>query len=576
MQTHHTPASAVVESSVPKPAVQNKSVPTQRAIKGVSHSAVSHSARHSLKSINPQGSFKPSHQGLPERLKHGIEQLSGYSMDDVTVHRNSSKPAQLSAHAFAQGNNIYLGPGQEKHLPHEAWHLVQQKQGRVKSTLQLKSGTWVNDQPELEKEADEMGAKASRYHFSLHRKSPLQRAGFNKHRAEPLVVQRARTVIVGESHGLAKIRVRRKRTILSTNPGGGWIRQSEPSKLAAALIQHNNFTPPASYQAELERQMRINGALRNVMDTAERISNGNDPKWGAEDNLIGVGSSARGTGAVAPKSARTHIENPQVRADASFIRALSALGGHTLPKNIVERGFPDKSGYQVLKLIGNRVVAEAESKLSRTSAPIQAKWASLIAPTGLLGQVVKRTPSIAVTDETGASNELVPRGNRSQWADQVIVQIEKGLQALLETVVDEIIKTLGADFNRPLQASPMSKQLIDDIAAAKYGSAASVLSRMHAIASIARTLTQLEGVSSNNERYRTQNPRVVNPRLGYIVGDSHLTDFVEIKKVHTDNDPLKSILDNATIVRQSAYGNLRRAARNAVIATGRTPTLEIT
>ena len=31
--------------------------------------------------------------GLPDRLKSGIEQLSGYSMDDVKVHYNSPKPA---------------------------------------------------------------------------------------------------------------------------------------------------------------------------------------------------------------------------------------------------------------------------------------------------------------------------------------------------------------------------------------------------------------------------------------------------------------------------------------------------
>ncbi|WP_299495241.1 DUF4157 domain-containing protein [uncultured Shewanella sp.] len=566
MQTHIT---GVSEQAAPKKALQHNSVPTHRVSKGVMHSA-----SQSLLSISSQTSSESSHKGLPERLKLGIEQLSGHSMDDVKVHRNSSKPAQLQAHAFAQGNDIYLGAGQEKHLPHEAWHVVQQKQGRVQSTLQLQSGTLINDLPHLEREADVMGTKAwtQGSHFD---REQCQLNAATTRQVSSSVAQCARTVIVGEAHGLPKIRVKRKRTFFSTNPGGKWVRQSEPSKLAAALIQHNNFTSPASFQGELERQMRINGGLKKVMDTAERISNGNDAKWGAEDNLIGEGSSARGAGAVAPKSTRTHIEDPIIRADASFIRALSALGGHTLPKNIVERGFPNKSGYQVLKLIGNRVVAEAESKLSRTSAPIQAKWASLKAQNGLLGQVVARSPSIAVTDETGASNVVVPQGNKSQWADQVIMQIEKGLQALLVTVVDEIIKTLGADFNRPLLASPMSKQLIDDIATAKYGSAASVLSRMHAIASIARTLTQLSGISNTNDRYRAQNPSIAHPRQGYIVGDSHLTDLVEIKRVHTDNDPLKSLIDNASIVRESAYGNLRRAAINAVITTRRTPTLEI-
>ena len=98
--------------------------------------------------------------GLPDNLKSGIENLSGYSMDDVKVHYNSDKPAQLKAHAYAQGTDIHLGAGQEQHLPHEAWHVVQQKQNRVTPTLQMKGGAQVNDSPALEQEADVMGAKA--------------------------------------------------------------------------------------------------------------------------------------------------------------------------------------------------------------------------------------------------------------------------------------------------------------------------------------------------------------------------------------------------------------------------------
>ncbi len=98
--------------------------------------------------------------GLPDNLKSGMENLSGYSMDDVKVHRNSDKPAQLQAHAYAQGTDIHLGPGQEKHLPHELGHVVQQKQGRVKPTKQMKGKVNINDDAGLEKEADVMGAKA--------------------------------------------------------------------------------------------------------------------------------------------------------------------------------------------------------------------------------------------------------------------------------------------------------------------------------------------------------------------------------------------------------------------------------
>lgn len=98
--------------------------------------------------------------GLPRKIKSGVEGLSGMSMDDVKVHRNSSKPAELQAHAYAMGNDIHVAPGQEKHLPHEAWHVVQQKQGRVQANMQLKGGIKVNADQSLEQEADVMGSKA--------------------------------------------------------------------------------------------------------------------------------------------------------------------------------------------------------------------------------------------------------------------------------------------------------------------------------------------------------------------------------------------------------------------------------
>ncbi|WP_244904578.1 DUF4157 domain-containing protein [Cellvibrio mixtus] len=103
---------------------------------------------------------KPNNTGLPDNLKSGIENMSGFSMDDVKVHYNSDKPAQLNAHAYAQGTDIHVAPGQEQHLPHEAWHVVQQKQGRVQPTMQMKAGVPVNDDTGLEHEADVMGARA--------------------------------------------------------------------------------------------------------------------------------------------------------------------------------------------------------------------------------------------------------------------------------------------------------------------------------------------------------------------------------------------------------------------------------
>ncbi len=98
--------------------------------------------------------------GLPTELRLGIESLSGYAMDDVRVHYNSDKPTPLNADAYAQGTDIHLAQGQEKHLPHEAWHVVQQKQGRVTADIQMKGDINVNNDEALEKEADKMGAMA--------------------------------------------------------------------------------------------------------------------------------------------------------------------------------------------------------------------------------------------------------------------------------------------------------------------------------------------------------------------------------------------------------------------------------
>ncbi len=102
---------------------------------------------------------RPNNTGMPDNLKAGIESLSGFSMDDVRVHYNSSKPATVQALAYTQGTDIHVAPGQEKHLPHEAWHVAQQMAGRVSPTTNI-NGMPVNDNGSLEHEADVMGEKA--------------------------------------------------------------------------------------------------------------------------------------------------------------------------------------------------------------------------------------------------------------------------------------------------------------------------------------------------------------------------------------------------------------------------------
>ena len=103
---------------------------------------------------------KENHTGIPDNLKAGVESLSGIDMSDVRVHYNSDKPAEVRTLAYTQGTDIYVASGQERYLPHESWHVIQQKQERVRPTLHLKDVA-VNDDTGLEKEADEMGEYAN-------------------------------------------------------------------------------------------------------------------------------------------------------------------------------------------------------------------------------------------------------------------------------------------------------------------------------------------------------------------------------------------------------------------------------
>ncbi|MCO7223279.1 DUF4157 domain-containing protein [Pleionea sp. CnH1-48] len=171
-----------LESMVNKSHRVNKTAQLQNIANGTSQANTSEPGSHKV-------------NGLPTQLKSNIEQLSGYSMDDVKVHYNSFKPIQLQAHAYAQGNDIHIAPGQDKHLPHEAWHVVQQKQGRVNPTMQMKNNVALNDDKHLEDEADTMGAKAMSLTTTATSATPLKTAT-PPHTTQ--AVQRVKATIIEE------------------------------------------------------------------------------------------------------------------------------------------------------------------------------------------------------------------------------------------------------------------------------------------------------------------------------------------------------------------------------------------
>ena len=104
--------------------------------------------------------------GLPDGVKSKMEASFGADFSAVRVHPNSTKATEVDALAYTQGADIHFAPGQFKPessagqqlLGHELTHVVQQNQGRVKPTREV-AGLPVNDDPGLEKEADEAGKK---------------------------------------------------------------------------------------------------------------------------------------------------------------------------------------------------------------------------------------------------------------------------------------------------------------------------------------------------------------------------------------------------------------------------------
>ncbi|HEX3871168.1 MAG TPA: DUF4157 domain-containing protein [Pirellulales bacterium] len=98
-------------------------------------------------------------QALPGSLRHQVESLSGFSLNDVRVHYNSPLPTHLNALAYTQGTNIHVAPGHEHHLPHEAWHVVQQRQPGTQMKP-LAEGLAENGDSTLESESDVPGTDA--------------------------------------------------------------------------------------------------------------------------------------------------------------------------------------------------------------------------------------------------------------------------------------------------------------------------------------------------------------------------------------------------------------------------------
>lgn len=108
-------------------------------------------------------------RNMPAQLREKMEDSFGHKFSNVAIHENSSKATNLNAKAFTSGNEIHFAPGEYKPnersgqelLGHELTHVVQQREGNIPATTQLK-GIGINSDQKLESEADQKGRTAAK------------------------------------------------------------------------------------------------------------------------------------------------------------------------------------------------------------------------------------------------------------------------------------------------------------------------------------------------------------------------------------------------------------------------------
>lgn len=224
---------------------------------------------------------KQNNTGLPDALKSGAEQLSGYSLDDVRVHYNSDKPAQLQAHAYAQGTDIHLASGQERHLAHEAWHVVQQMQGRVQPTMQA-YGANINDNSGLEQEADRMGEQALQTKAAepfMHGAPHADVSQLKKDTSGQKVVQRVTSLVFGNDlTGRNRITASRHTRSAVNRQSANWVLDFGAWKTVPGgeVCNHSKgYDRMAQKILDAIHNEKLYKASKTVKDTYEELQNNN-------------------------------------------------------------------------------------------------------------------------------------------------------------------------------------------------------------------------------------------------------------------------------------------------------------
>jgi Domain of unknown function (DUF4157) len=115
--------------------------------------------------------FHSNQTGIPTPVLRKMEGFLGQEFSNVRVQTNSPSAVEIGAQAYTHGNQLHFAPGKfqpetatgQQLLGHELTHVVQQQQGLVKPTIQLKNGLIINKEASLESEADNYGRQIANF-----------------------------------------------------------------------------------------------------------------------------------------------------------------------------------------------------------------------------------------------------------------------------------------------------------------------------------------------------------------------------------------------------------------------------
>ena len=169
--TNDSPLRETASSGIsPQTTGEGFSTPVQRRAEAADSSApTTAEAGNSSAQTTAASGGQVNPTGIPVPVLRGMEGFFGHDFSGVRVHANSADAPAMNALGYTRGDDVHFAPGLYNPqtseglslLGHELTHVVQQREGRVAPTAQLKNGLMLNDDNVLEREADERGARAA-------------------------------------------------------------------------------------------------------------------------------------------------------------------------------------------------------------------------------------------------------------------------------------------------------------------------------------------------------------------------------------------------------------------------------